>query len=154
MEPQETPTIIREADPDGRVVEHGRTSDLLDRLLRNKILNDDLYSAGRRWQLDWHRAALSGMKLSHLEWSPRSLEIASPTERQWESRRSIALAIFAMGGGASVMTSAAWNILGDGMSIQEFIRHTSWNGRRIDWGTAQGILISTLTVLVEHYKGR
>lgn len=144
--------LVAEADPDGRQVEHRRVRDVLDALLAGGVITSEMYEAGRRWQQDFIIGALHTMPMSRLVWSPgRAAGAGALTDQQCAARRRLADAIAALGGFGAPTAAAVWYVLGAGMALNDYARHTGWNGRRLDWGTARGILIGAVAVLAAFY---
>jgi hypothetical protein len=145
-----TVELIREADPDGRPVVHGRIVDALERLRRRGVISSAMWHAGRHFQRDFHLAAIAVMPLPRLVWAPGNGE-AELTERQADARRRLASAVRVLGGFAAPPTCCVWQVLGEERSLAEFALRQRWAGRPMHWHVAQGMLVAALAVLAAHY---
>lgn len=143
--------LVAEADPNGRQVEHRRTVDVLDKLLAGGMITDEMCDAGRQFQRDFIIGSLHAMPMSRLVWAPGGTVMVEPTDRQYDARRRLALAIASLGGFGAAGTSAVWHVLGQGMSINGYASHVMWNGLKMERRTALGVLIAALAVLAGYY---
>ena len=73
-------------------------------------------------------------------WAPGGTVMVELTDRQYDARRRLALAIASLGGFGAAGTSAVWHVLGQGMSINGYARHVMWNGVKMERRTALGVL--------------
>lgn len=144
---------VREADPAGRATEHLRMSDTLGTLLRNKVIDHDMYLAGEDFGAWFALAALDPMRCASLERIPGA-GARDLTEKQIDARFAISECLRAVGGSRSPAGSALWYVAGCRWSLRYWAMQQGWNGRKVNQHEARGILIAALGMLCEHLRRR
>ncbi len=148
--------MVREADPDGRPVTHGRIFDTLARMRKADTITRSMHDAARDFQAHFTIAAydttatasivrvrrLRGEKMT---WND------DLTVRQIAARDRVHDALAALGGMASPGGSCVWHVVGLQSSLREWAMQQGWNGRPLRRGEASGILLSALGMLAVHY---
>ncbi len=141
------------ADAQGTVSHPHRVFDTLAALHRRGAIDDPAYAAGERFRNDWERAHLDPLHAPALD---RVLGGGSGgehiSERAARARDEIWQALRALGGHATPIGSAAWHVLGFGLTIKDFAsRSQLGQGRALDERTARGLVIGACCVLAGHY---
>ena len=148
--------MVREADPEGRLVTHGRTVDTLARMLKAGTIMPTMHDAARDFQAHFtiapydavptasvvHVRRLRGEKMT---WND------DLTVRQIAARDRVHDVLAALGGMASPGGSCVWHVVGLQMSLREWAMQRGWNNRPVRPSEASGILISALGMLAVHY---
>lgn len=114
-------------------------------LKRGDICRID-FEAGRRFQEEFCDAGFGGAKGVSYDRKGSGTPPASPVELAVMRGESVAEAIDRMGGTASPCGSAAWNVLGVGMSLSDW---AALQGCRRE--EAKGMLLGCLSILSRHY---
>ncbi len=141
--------IIRETDPDGRIVAHPRTVDAMDRMLKAGTITAAMFNAARDFHSRFTTATLNTMPSVSLD-GPSGGN-GSLSDRQLDARRNINNALDRLGGPSSQSGSCVWHVVGCETSIREWTRRRKWNGKAIHKNTARGVLVAALEVLAVHY---
>lgn len=129
-----------------------KAQDTLDRLEANGSIGTAEFAAGRRFQGVFARAALVELRATpHLPMPGGSHGTASLRDSVIDARAELGAAMAALGGMASPVGSAAWCILGEGMSIKDWAHS---RGFRLNQQVAAGLLIGALALLKTFYGGR
>ena len=140
---------IRERDPAGRIVQHLRSVDTLERLHAGGAIDDAMLEAGRMFEQAFRLAALDPLRAASLE---RVIGGGLDSgDTRLEARRRVARALAALGGVASPAGSCAWHVLGLGETLRAWALGQGWQGRPMRQETAQGILLAALGMLAGHY---
>ncbi len=79
-------------------------------------------------------------------------EREAPGLRVEAARRSVWLAVQAVGGMASPGGSCLWHVLGWERSLKEWALEQGWSGKRVSQEAASGILIAALGALETHLR--
>ncbi len=128
-----------------------RSQDLLRRMLVNQTITEEEHGAGRSFARDFYRAQLDPRRapdLARLSGLPRGPE----SDKLVDARVAIGDAMQALGGHRAPLASAAWWMLGAGLSIDAFTQQQRMsNGRAATRELARGFAIAALGVLVTHY---
>ncbi len=143
--------LVREADPDGRPVEHHRTVDTLGRMLAAGSITADMHDAARDFHAAFTIAALDTLRVPPLVRVPGQSRSPEPSDTQLAARRRVDDALQALGGAGSPAGSCAWHVVGLQCSIREWALRQGWGGRPVHQQQAQGILVAALGVLARHY---
>lgn len=145
--------LIRNVDPDtGGPVQHLRVRDQwpLDRLRDQDAIDDAQYAAGRRFRDDFDRAQLHGLRA--MDPAKPVVDGAAferlPADAAVAARESIGQAMRAVG---IVASSCIWHVVGEGVSIADWVTRQRGSGVRMNKDRAWGILIGALSALVSHY---
>ena len=141
------------ADAHGTISHPHRVFDTLAALHRRGAIDDPAYAAGERFRNDWERAHLDPLHAPALD---RVLGASGGgehiSERAARARDDIWQALRALGGHATPIGSAAWHVLGFGLTIRDFASRTQLgHGRALDARTARGLVIGACSVLAGHY---
>jgi hypothetical protein len=109
---------VREKDPDGRIVYHHRTVDTLGKMLRAGTIDQAMHDAGQDFQAGFIIAQLDPLRaLPVLRLPGTEPEL---NERQLHARRTVHLAMEALGGISSPAGSCVWHVVGLQQSIREW----------------------------------
>jgi hypothetical protein len=138
---------VRELDPDGRIVVHGRLVDSLGRMRRSDTIDRAMYDAARAFQAAFAIANLDPIRAAAMLRVPGSDCEPDLSEQQLDARRRVHEALQALGGINSPAGSCVWHVVGCGCSIREWAIRRGWSGRPVRQEQAQGILIAALGVL-------
>ncbi len=141
---------IRERDPEGRIVQHLRSVDTLERLYDSGAIDDVLLEAGRSFERSFRLAALDPLRAASMERVVGSGGLDSGDTRL-EARRRVARALAALGGTASPAGSCTWHVLGLGETLRAWALGRGWRGHPVRQEAAQGILVAALGVIAAHY---
>lgn len=140
------------ADAHGAISHPHRVFDTLAALHRRGAIDDSAYAAGDRFRNDWERAHLDPLHAPALDRVLGGGGGEHVSERAARARDEIWQALQALGGHASPIGSAAWHVLGFGMTIKDFAgRSQLGHGRALDERTARGLVIGACCVLAGHY---
>ena len=148
--------MVREADPEGRPVTHGRTVDTLARMLKAGTITPAMHDAARDFQAYFTIAAYDAratasivhvrrLRGEKVTWSD------DLTVRQIAARNRVHDALTVLGGRTSPGGSCVWHVVGLQLSLREWAMQRGWNNRPIRPSEASGILISALGMLAVHY---
>jgi len=123
------------------------TQDTLAVLLANGTITAGQESAGRRFQADFHRAALDTLKAVPLE--PRIAGMRDDTVTL-AARRRLARVVGLLGGHGAPAVNALWCVIGCGDSIRGWARRERFgHGRHLHVHTARRILVGALDALAQ-----
>ena len=141
----------RGTDPEtGVPVPRRRAVDTIGMLLENGSITPQMHEAAEIFRTQFRAAALDGMRTMPL------IRIArgsgdTLTERHVSARQKVSAAIKHVGGIDSPAGSSLWHVVGLECSIREWAMQQGWNGKALVPAHGQGILVSALGTLVEHY---
>lgn len=128
-----------------------RTVDTIGTLLNNGTITLAMAGAGRRFQADFHLAALEQLQAAPLELRPPG---GGEGDAVMLARDRIAWVIARMGGHGAPASNALWYVVGCGYSVQQWAqRERLGRGRSLDRYVASGILIGALSALQACYDG-
>jgi hypothetical protein len=139
--------VVREVDPDGRIVVHHRTVDTLGKMLRAGTITPEMHDAARTFQADFAIASLDPIRAVPILRVPGAGREPDFNERQIAARRRVHAAMQALGGISSPAGSCVWHVVGLQRSIREWAMRLGWGGRPLRQETAQGVLVAALGVL-------
>ena len=142
---------VREADPDGRLVVHHRTVDILRKMLRAGTISQEMYDAASDFQANFIIAQLDTLRALPILRVPGTGRAPELNERQLGAKRRVNDAIEALGGVASPAGSCVWHVVGLQRSMREWSLHQGWCGRSVDQKETKGILTAALGTLARHY---
>ena len=147
---------IREVDPDGKIVVHHRLVDTLGRMLKSGTIDQAMHDAGRDFQAAFIIAQIDPLRALPILRVPGTGRAPDLNERQLHARRSVHMAMRALGGLSSPAGSCVWHVVGMQRSVREWAIRQGWGGRPARQEQAQGILVAALGVLAWHlrYGGR
>jgi hypothetical protein len=138
---------VRERDPDGRIVVHGRAVDSLGRMRKSGAIDEAMYDVARAFQAAFTIANLDPLRAAPALRVPGAGREPELSERQIDARRRVHAALQALGGINSPAGSCMWHVIGCGCSIRAWAIRRGWSGRPVRQEQAQGILIAALGVL-------
>ena len=154
MKPQKVPGRELEeeygADPDGRPVLRHRVVDTLGKMLRTGTITQEMHDAAKDFQASFIVANLDSLRALPILRVPGTGREPELNERQLHARRRVHEAMAALGGICSPAGSCVWHVVGLQRSVREWAMRQGWNGRPVDQGKAQGILIAALGILAAH----
>ena len=148
--------MVREADPEGRLVTHGRTVDTLARMLKSGTITRAMHDSARDFQAHFTIAAFDAVptaSIVHVSWlrGEKMVWDDNLTVRQIAARERLHRALAALGGMASPGGSCVWHVVGLQRSLREWATQQGWNGRPMLASQATGVLVTALGVLAFHY---
>lgn len=130
-----------------------RTLDTLDQLLKHKTISQDQHHAGRRFERDCRTARLD--RLHAMPMLRMARGAGDFEDSVYDARDRVYEALCGLGGPDSPIRSAAWQILAQGMNIQEHAEASVLGpGRSLERRVATGVFVGTLAVLQLHYTQR
>lgn len=138
---------VRERDPDGKIVVHHRSVDVIGRLFRTGVLDEAMHEAAREFQAAFVLARLDALRALPLARIPGNGGEPSLTERQALARRRVHRTVEALGGHDSPAGSVVWHVVGGGLSLRQWALRQRWGGRPVRPDQAQGALVAALSVL-------
>lgn len=139
--------FVRE-DIEGQPTEHFRLVDTLYLMFRNGTIDLPMHDAGQAFANDFVLAGLQGHKA--INYDPAGgmgTTGESITERAAFARRRVHRALDAVGGLDRMGGSVLWDVLGEGMSLNQWARN-----HRLDPKVSRGVLMATLAVLARMYR--
>lgn len=149
-----TLTRVVTAVPGRNRARAARAVDTLETLRRNGTIGAGQANAGRMFQSWFYTARLHGLRASPLVLEPglgtahNRLDRLNLTEAVLNARKQVADAIGSMGGFDSPCGLAAWHVLGEGVTIQDWAVSCRFGkGRALDRKAAVGVVIGALGVL-------
>jgi hypothetical protein len=141
---------VREKDPDGRVVYHHRTVDILGKMLRAGTITQEMHDAAKAFQAAFIVANFDPLRAIPILRVPGNGRGADLNERQLDARRRVHEALQALGGIGSPAGSCVWHVVGLQRSVREWAIRQGWGGRPVRQEQAQGILVAALGMLAAH----
>jgi len=143
------------ADAAGHPARPYRAVDTLAVMERRGSITAAMRQAGEDFRARFAVAQLDPLRaldLTHLRVaeSPLRPDKDAPGPRIEAARRSVWIAIQAVGGMASPAGSCLWHVLGWQLPVKEWALQQGWSGRRVSQETASGILIAALGALESH----
>jgi hypothetical protein len=143
---------VRELDPDGRIVVHGRLVDSLGRMRKSGAIDRAMHDAARDFQAAFAIANLDPIRAAPILRMPGSGRDPDLNEQQIDARRRVHAAMQALGGIGSPAGSCVWHVVGLQRSVREWAIRQGWNGRPVRQELAQGILVAALGVLAAAFR--
>jgi hypothetical protein len=141
---------VREKDPDGRVVYHHRTVDILGKMLRAGTITQEMHDAAKAFQAAFIVANFDQLRALPLLRIPGNGREPELRERQLDAQRRVHEALQALGGIGSPAGSCVWHVVGLQRSVREWAIRQGWGGRPVRQEQAQGILVAALGMLAAH----
>ncbi|MEG1565100.1 MAG: hypothetical protein RR365_15485 [Bacteroides sp.] len=115
--------FVREEDASGQLSEHFRIVDTLGTMLRRGTITTPMFDAGTRFAEDFHSAGLEGIRaIDYGSAGGGSASTDSMTERVAMAQHRVGKALDAVGGIESLGGSLLWHVVGQGMSLREWIQ--------------------------------
>jgi hypothetical protein len=147
--------LVRERDPNGATVVHAvrRSAYVHERLRSTGKIAPELFDAGEKFRMDFERAQLSGnyARLDMFKTRAGKQEI---TDTVAAAKMRIGRAVEALGRGRegqSLSQSCIWNVIGLGMTLEQWTDFVRAAGAGMNADKASGILHSSLERLALHY---
>lgn len=130
-----------------------RTSDLMRRMLRSRLITLEQAAAGRDFRSDFDIGHLDPRRAADLQRVPGTGGKHEDDDRAIEARDRVACAMKALGGYGSVKGKCAWWVLGAGLTIGEWSAKEIFGvGRSVTKNHGGGIIMATLEDLKRHYE--
>ena len=130
-----------------------RTSDLMRRMLRSRLITLGQAAAGRDFRSDFDIGHLDPRRAPDLQRVPGVGGKHEDDDRAIEARDRVACAMKALGGYGSVKGECAWWVLGAGLTIGEWSAMEIFGaGRGVTKDHGGGIIMATLEDLERHYE--
>jgi hypothetical protein len=140
------------ADDDGNVSLPSRAVDTLERMRRAGTITDEWHAAGMQFRQDFGFAHFESLRAADYGRIPGGGKAGTVGYAATEARERVASALEALGGHGSPTGTAAWYVLGVGLTIKEWSQRQRWGtGRALSPEAAAGVLIGALGVLDAHY---
>jgi hypothetical protein len=111
---------VREKDPDGRVVYHHRTVDILGKMLRAGTITQEMHDAAKDFQAAFIVANFDQLRALPLLRIPGNGREPGLSERQLDAQRRVHEAMQALGGMGSPAGSCVWHVVGLQRSVREW----------------------------------
>lgn len=134
-------------DFEGAISSPGKALDLVAMLRKRKAIGPRQEKAARAFQDDWEEAHLDPLHAPDLERTPGLGGGEHVTVKMLRARNTVWAAVERMGGYATPLGSAAWNVLGNGESLKEFALRFPWANER----TVKGLVIGACDALAAFY---
>lgn len=153
--PHSVGELRREMDPDGKITEHRvrKSTYVHERMHAAGKLHQELYGAAEKFRICFERAALSGSyaKTDLFRTRAGKCEI---TDKVASAKYSISKALDDLGemkDGPSLSQSCIWNIVGLGMTLDDWTGVIRKTGAHMNADAASGVLRASLERLALHY---
>lgn len=140
------------ADDEGRPSRPHRIVSILMVMERQGSVTPGMRQAGEDFQLRFFTARLDPLRAASMLRSSPSTAGDALTDRIQGARYSVWRAICAVGGLCSPSGSCLWNVIGCEQPLQEWALEQGWGPHRVSQQAADGVLISMLGALEQHYK--
>jgi hypothetical protein len=147
--------LRREVDPAGAIVEHRvrRSGYVHERLHSTGKLADELYDAAEKFRIDFERAQLSG-NYARLDMFKTRSGRQDMSDGVAAAKIRINKALEALGRGTdgpNSLQSCVWNVVGSGLTLDEWTHMIRQGGAGMNADKAAGILHGALELLALHY---
>lgn len=123
-----------------------RDIDILAQMRKRGDIDAAEFEAGRMFQQQFADARCGGVSGIDYERMGGGNAISSPTELSAMLGQSVFRAIDRLGGTASPCGKAAWEVLGEGISVSEWAAKAGY-----ERAEAKGIVLACLSILARHY---
>ena len=111
---------VREVDPDGRIVVHGRLVDSIGRMRKSGAIDRAMYDAARAFQTAFIVASLDPIRATPVLRVPGAGREPDLSVHQINARRRVHAAMQALGGISSPAGSCVWHVVGLQRSVREW----------------------------------
>jgi hypothetical protein len=138
--------LVTEGDPQSRPVAHHRVVDTIGLLERNGTISHEMALAAGGFARDFRAAHLAGIRTSSLLRIDSSRHAELPPGQE-TARRRVLRDIEALGGMGAPAAEAVWHIVGQEESLREWSHTDGWQGKKMRYDAAQGILVAALGIL-------
>lgn len=142
--------VMTETGETARIDHPYRIVDTIEVMKRRGTISLEMYKAGRRFETEFEDGQLGRLRGAQLVRVDRGRGDGL-TDYQLDARQSVYRSMAVLGGIASPAGSAAWHILGEGMTLKEWAIKIGWSDRPLHQKTAAGILIGVLAALAARY---
>jgi Domain of unknown function (DUF6456) len=153
--PHVSAAVVRECDPNGAIVVHPvrRSAYAHERLHSTGKLADEFYDAAEKFRSDFERAQLFGnyARLDLFKTRTGKQELSDSVAI---AKGRIAKALEALGGareGPSFSQSVVWNVVGLGITLEDWTQLIRAGGASMNADKASGVLHGCLERLAVHY---
>jgi Domain of unknown function (DUF6456) len=152
---QHAADLVRECDPSGAIVEHRvrRSAYVHERLHSAKKLASELYDAAENFRKDFETAQLAG-NYARLDLHKTRAGQQEMSNKVALAKKRVAKALDDLGNGRdgpSFSQSCVWNVVGLGMTMDDWTQFLKQSGASMNADKASGILHGCLERLTLHY---
>lgn len=128
--------------------------DTLARLERAGTIGVRERRAGNRFHDEFRRAHLDQLFAADIGRIPVILACGNRAggEGNEAAQLVVASALDALGGSGSPGASCVWHVLGCELTVEQWALSRHWSGRRVNPMFASGVLVTSLSILREHFK--
>jgi hypothetical protein len=145
----------RECDPSGAIVEHRvrRSNYVHERLHGAKKLADELYDAAEKFRIDFERAQLAG-NYARLDLHKTRAGKGEMSDKVALAKLRVSKVLDDLGSGRdgqSFSQSCVWNVVGLGMTMEDWTQLIRQGGGNMNADKASGVLHGALERLALHY---
>ncbi|MEO7143347.1 MAG: DUF6456 domain-containing protein [Bryobacteraceae bacterium] len=156
--PNATADMVREVDPTGAIVSHpvrrsGYVHERLHSMSGPQKLADELYDAAEKFRMDFERAGMAGNYARMDLFKTRSGQ-TEMTDKVAVAKVRIAKALKELGNGKdepSLSQSVVWNVVGLGITLEEWTNLVRASGKGMNADKASGIFHVSLERLALHF---
>ncbi len=138
--------LVTEGDPQSRTVAHHRVVDTIGMLERNGAITHEMALAAEAFARDFRVAHLDGIRTAALIRVDSSRTPDAPPSHE-AARRRVLRDLEALGGIGAPAAQAVWHVVGLEESLRAWSRTDGWQGRRMRYDAAQGILVAGVGIL-------
>jgi hypothetical protein len=147
--------LRREVDPEGKIVEHRvrKSAYVHDRMHATGKLAAELYAAAEKFRMDFERAQLSGSYARTDLFRTRAGK-GEITDKVAAAKYGISKALEDLGelkDGPSLSQSCIWNVVGLGITLDDWTVVVRKTGANMNADAASGVLRAALERLALHY---
>lgn len=144
--------LVAERDPEGWNVKHARCVDTLGAMFNKGTISAAMLRAGRRLASDFQVAQLDPIRAQDYSQQRCGASMGGTSEMVQDAKNRVYEAMESMGGASTPCGSAAWFIIGCGMTITEWARRqVLGKGASLDTVAARGVLVGSLGALDAYY---
>jgi hypothetical protein len=152
---QHAADLVRECDPSGAIVEHRvrRSAYVHERLHSAKKLAAELYDAAENFRKDFETAQLAG-NYARLDLHKTRAGQQEMTNKVALAKKRVSKALGDLGNGRdgpSFSQSCVWNVVGLGMTMEDWTQLLKQSGASMNADKASGVLHGCLERLALHY---
>jgi Domain of unknown function (DUF6456) len=152
---QHAADLVRECDPSGAIVEHRvrKSGYVHERLHAGKKLADELYDAAEKFRMDFERAQLAG-NYARLDLHKTRAGKGEMSDKVAVAKMRVSKVLDDLGNGrdgASFSQSCVWNVVGLGMTMEDWTLLIRQGGGHMNADRASGVLLGCLERLALAY---
>jgi len=153
--PNATAEMIREVDPGGAIVSHPvrKSPYVHERLHSTGKIVHELYDAAEKFRMDFERAQLFG-NYARLDMFKTRSGKTEMSDRVAAAKIRINKALESLGrgkDGPNFLQSCSWNVIGSGLTLEDWTGVVRNSGGNMNADKASGILHAALELLAQHY---